>query len=117
MNDCIEGKLPFYEAEYRMRHKDGSYRWILSRGLIHRDDNGKAEHLIGSHIDITRQKEFADSLQKSEQRFRGLAESSMDFIMLYDRDCRHVYMNSAGLKFSGVSEADIIGKTQSGSWF
>lgn len=111
VNSYIEGKTPFYEAEYRMRHKDGSYRWIFSHGLIHRDDDGTAEHLIGSHIDITRQKEFAESLQKSEQRFRGLAESSLDSIMLYDRECRHVYMNSAGLKLSGISEGAIIGKS------
>ncbi len=107
----IEGKFPFYEAEYRLLHKDGTYRWILSRGLLHKNDDGKADHLIGSHIDITRQKEFADSLQKSEQRFRGLAESSLDNIMLFDRESRLVYMNSAGLKYNGSLDSTVIGNT------
>jgi PAS domain S-box-containing protein len=111
LNAYIEGKSPFYEAEFRLLHKDGTYRWILSRGVIDKGGNGRADHLIGTHIDITRQKEFADSLQKSEQRFRGLAESSMDYIMLYDREFRPLYMNTAAMKFIGCTESTVIGKS------
>lgn len=111
VDDYVHEKIPFYEAEYRMRHKDGTYRWILSHGLIHKNGNGGAGHLIGTHIDITKQKEIGENLQKSEQRFRGLAESSQDVIALYDRENRHVYMNSAGLKFAKSSITELIGHT------
>jgi PAS domain S-box-containing protein len=111
VNASIQGKDSSYEIEYRLQHRDGSYRWILEKGLVHRGHNGKAIRVVGTHVDITKQKEAAESMQKSESRFRGLAESSQDFIMLYDHEGRHVYMNSAGLKVSGFTEEDIIGKT------
>jgi|GEM_PF-6771493 len=41
-----------YEIEFRLRHKDGSYRWILSQGSPVRED-GRLVRLLGSHIDVT----------------------------------------------------------------
>jgi PAS domain S-box-containing protein len=111
MEECIHSDHDKYEIEYRMQHKDRTYRWILETGLIHRNNVGKAVRLIGSHVDVTRQKEFSKDLLKSESRFRGLAESSQDYIMLYDQESRHIYMNSAGLKVSGLTDKAIIGKT------
>jgi PAS domain S-box-containing protein len=42
-----------FEAEYRMRHKDGSWRHILSRAQIQRDAQGRALRLLGGHLDVT----------------------------------------------------------------
>jgi PAS domain S-box-containing protein len=100
-----------YESEFRLRHRDGSYRWILSRGLLQYGQDGQPESLLGCHIDVTRQKRNEQAMLASEQRFRSLAESSQDYIMLYDRHGRHVYMNPAGLQVSGFKPEDIIGKT------
>ncbi|MFH1913771.1 MAG: PAS domain S-box protein [Pseudomonadota bacterium] len=53
---CVEGRTDQFEAEFRMRHKDGSYRWILGRGASARDDSGRIFRLAGTHADITRRK-------------------------------------------------------------
>jgi PAS domain S-box-containing protein len=111
IENCFRNRSSEYEAEYRLRHKDDSYRWILARGLFQFNKSGKPTRLLGCHIDITRQKQIEQDILLSERRFRGLAESSQDYIMLYDRECRHVYENPAALKVSGFCEADIIGKT------
>ena len=110
-NAYIQGQRSDYEAEYRLRHKDGSYRWILARGFLQYNATGQAVQLLGCHIDVTRQKQNELAILTSERRFRGLAESSQDTIMVYDRECRHVYGNPAGLRGAGLSEAEIIGKT------
>ena len=57
----IQGITPHYENEYRMLHRDGSYCWMLGRGLAVRDSSGKAYRMAGSQTDITRGK-VADGL-------------------------------------------------------
>lgn len=58
----LEGIAPHFESEYRMLHKDGTYRWILSRGLAVRDVNGKAYRLSGCQTDITERKVAQEQL-------------------------------------------------------
>ncbi len=52
----IEGRSPHFEAEYRILHRDGSYRWMLSRGLAVRDGGSKAYRIAGSQTDVTARK-------------------------------------------------------------
>lgn len=100
-----------YEAEYRLVHKDGSYRWILARGVNLLDADGKVKQLIGYHIDVTDRKLSEEAISRSEKRFRGLAESSQDTIMLIDRNLRHVYLNPAGELLYEMSKENVFGKT------
>jgi diguanylate cyclase (GGDEF)-like protein/PAS domain S-box-containing protein len=52
----ISSKSPQFECEYRIQHKNGSYRWMLNRGLAVRDDRGLAYRMAGSQTDITDRK-------------------------------------------------------------
>jgi diguanylate cyclase (GGDEF)-like protein/PAS domain S-box-containing protein len=49
----LEGKSPHFEDEYRMRHRDGTYRWVLSRGFAVRDGEGHPTRMAGAHTDVT----------------------------------------------------------------
>ncbi len=46
-----------YEIEFRVRHKDGTYRWVLSRATLIRSADGTPQRLLGLHVDITERRE------------------------------------------------------------
>jgi diguanylate cyclase (GGDEF)-like protein/PAS domain S-box-containing protein len=56
-----QGLTPHFESESRVQHKDGTFRWVLSRGLVVRDSAGNATRMAGSQTDITEGK-VADAL-------------------------------------------------------
>jgi PAS domain S-box-containing protein len=53
MVDHLKGLTPHFEDEYRMLHKDGSYRWVLTRGVTVRNAAGRAIRMAGSMTDMT----------------------------------------------------------------
>jgi PAS domain S-box-containing protein len=68
MDGYLKREFEDYEIEYRMRHKDGSYRWILARGVALFDDSGEPYRVAGSHSDITERKYAEEALRKSEEQ-------------------------------------------------
>ncbi len=77
----IEGRRPFYEAEYRYRHADGSWRWLLDRGRVtDRDATGKATHMVGFVVDITERVRTQQALRQSEFRYRTVASLAPGFV-------------------------------------
>lgn len=83
---CLEGKTPLYTSEHRLCCKDGSYRWILDRGmLVSRSEDGKPLRMIGTHSDIDDFKRLEASLRQSEadlleaQRIGQIGSWKLDF--------------------------------------
>jgi len=59
------GELPVYECEVRMRHKDGHWVWILTRGkVMERDAEGRPLRMVGTHLDISERKRYEGDLQR-----------------------------------------------------
>jgi PAS domain S-box-containing protein len=71
----LEGKTPFYESEFRMRCKDGSWKWIRSRGRVtRRDDNGRALRMVGTHMDISLRKQAEQEIRALNQQLTQRAQ-------------------------------------------
>jgi PAS domain S-box-containing protein len=62
---CIAGETDHFEVEFRMRHRDGEWRWILGRGsVVTRREDGRALRMVGTHTDVTARK-LAEENQRS----------------------------------------------------
>ncbi|OPY70039.1 MAG: Cyclic di-GMP phosphodiesterase Gmr [Syntrophorhabdaceae bacterium PtaU1.Bin034] len=62
LNAHLNGASPHFESEYRLLHRDGAYRWMLSRGLAVRDSEGMLYRMAGSQTDITERKGLSEQL-------------------------------------------------------
>ena len=112
MKLALSGNSTHYECEFRLRHKDGTYRWILSRSLISRDINGRAVRLVGAHIDITEKKQIEKSLSDSLLLIDTLLEAAPAGIAFFDCSFRYVCLNRAlAEEINGVPQAEHLGKT------
>jgi two-component system sensor histidine kinase/response regulator len=110
---CLDGKTAVYASEHRVLCKDGSYKWILDRGMVvSRGEDGKPLRMIGTHTDITERMRAENALKASEERFRKAFYLTPD-AMAINRlsDGMYVSINSGFTSVIGYSEDDVIGRT------
>jgi len=110
-NNVFRTGEPSKGVDYQIIRKDGTKLYIESSVSLIRNASGQPLGFRGIMRNITMRKLTEEALRESEGKFRSLAESSIDFIMHHDRQCRHTYINPAGLQVSGLAAADLIGKT------
>jgi PAS domain S-box-containing protein len=71
-NDSVARGEPTYEAEFRLRHKDGRYVHVLSRGFpVRREPGGPVVRIVGTHFDLTERKQAEEMLRRSHEQLEG----------------------------------------------
>jgi serine/threonine-protein kinase len=105
------GGADHYELEYRMRHKDGSYRWVRDRGVTLRRADGKVYRVAGSREDITERKRSEEELAYEQYLLRSLMDTLPEGIYFKDRDGRLIRANRTVAETVGCSPAEMVGKT------
>ena len=106
----LNNELPLYDIEMRMRHKDGSLRWIWARGEALRDKNGKAIRMAGSHTDVTERINIEKQLSHSHDLMRYIIEHNRSAVAVHNKDMRFMYVSQNYLDLFGLAGQDIIGK-------
>jgi len=113
----INTKIP-YDIIHRIQLSHGEIKYVNEKCKTDFEKNGKPIRSVGTVTDITEKILTEKKLQKekekaeeNEEKFRSLSENSLDYIMRYDRDLRHIYMNKFAIEASGGSMEKIIGKT------
>ena len=86
IDEYVAGTRAEYRNEFRLQHKDGSWRWIFTHGIAHRDATGRAIRLVGTHTDITDRVHAAERLESTvAERTNDLSKSLEDLHAAQDR--------------------------------
>ncbi len=88
LREFLAGGSDDYEQEYRLLHKDGSYRWILSRGVAVRDAAGRPVRMAGSHTDITERKRAEDELRRAKDAAEAADRAKLEFLANVSHEIR-----------------------------
>ncbi|MGE4551933.1 MAG: PAS domain S-box protein [Desulfovibrionaceae bacterium] len=96
-----------FVVEYRLRHADGGFRWVMSEGRPRYDASGAFLGYIGFCLDITASKTAELALRESEERFRTLADSAPEGIVI-QMDCRFAYVNRTAAEMLGASGPEAL---------
>ncbi|PWR25500.1 EAL domain-containing protein [Zavarzinia aquatilis] len=115
---CIAGTTDNFAAEFRMRHRDGRWIWILDRGrVVSRDADGKATRMIGTHADITARKEAEQNLRdlsaalfEEKERLRVTLYSIGDAVICSDTAALVTFMNPVAEQLTGWTAAEALGR-------
>lgn len=102
--------LQVAEFERHLQTKDGSWRWVLSRGeVVEPDPEGKPLRLAGIHLDITEDKRAQLSLHQSEEKYRLLFENNPQPMWVYDPETlAFLEVNNAAIHKYGYSREEFL---------
>ena len=103
----IRGESTQFETEMRMRHADGQWVWVLSRGRVTaRDTSGEALEISGVHLDITERKKLEATLTAERDYLALLMETSIAGILAHDAQGRIIFANSEAERILGLRRSE-----------
>ncbi|WP_254567160.1 ATP-binding protein [Oscillatoria sp. HE19RPO] len=90
-NHHLNGGVPVFELEYRIRTRTGEWQWILDRGkVVERDEQGNIRRILGTHKDITHRKQYQEALEKERLQLREIINRAPVAMAMLDRNLRYI---------------------------
>jgi len=109
-NSSPDKKDIVVEFTYRMKHRDGQYRWFHTYGTIF-DTNkeGKVEHVLNISLDVTEQKEAVQTIREQEYFIQQIADASPTILYLFDVPSQSMsYINREAFFVLGYLPDEIV---------
>ena len=102
------GEINSHQREYRIRHRNGHWIWVLDRGmLVNRTPEGLPERIIGTHSDITDRKQSEQALKYKEEKYRNIIANMNLGLIEVDNDEYIQFANQTFCKMSGFTEEEL----------
>jgi PAS domain S-box-containing protein len=106
-----EGGQGMYEAQYRLRASDGSWRWILGKGrTVAWDAEGRPTRILGLNLDIQKTREAQAEIQRSQRLNKALLEQTSQFIGLLDLQGNLLVANRTSMEWAKTTPQSVLGK-------
>ncbi|SHJ59620.1 PAS domain S-box-containing protein/diguanylate cyclase (GGDEF) domain-containing protein [Geosporobacter subterraneus DSM 17957] len=109
IRDYLESRTGSYEDTYRIRCRNGNYRWILSRGKAIWHEEGQAIRAAGSHTDITSYMELQALLHKEKELYRSIINGAAVFILGLSTDAKIIEFNPYAEEITGYRKDEVLG--------
>jgi len=110
----LDGRSPAYASEFRMLCKDGSWKWILSRGMvISRDTDGKPLRMIGTHADISERIRQQEEITRINERLDLALQGSRLAIWDVDLAAGSAYLSEGWAEMLGEAPRETFTDTAS----
>ena len=114
LRNCLSGATSTYLSEHRVRCKDQSWKWIMTRGMVvERDEAGMALRMIGTRSDINERKRAEAALRAGEERYRSVVGSIAEGVLVRDQHGNIVDCNASAERILGETLAQIKGRPSS----
>ncbi|NPD46035.1 PAS domain S-box protein [Lentimicrobium sp. S6] len=108
----LEKPKNFFIEEFRMKHKDETYRWIHNKAAAVLDKNANVIRMFGAHTDITKEKKTIDHLIKSKEDYKQLFEQAHDAILTFNPEDEVILeANKAACEVYGYSYQEFVGSS------
>lgn len=100
-----------YAEEYRIVQPSGEVRWILARGRVELDEEGRAQSFPGVAVDVTERRRAEEAARESDERFRVMADGLPLMVWVHDAEGRQEFVNRTFTEYFGVSAEEMTGDT------
>jgi PAS domain S-box-containing protein len=106
-----ETKESLWTMEYRFQRANGTYAYVIDKGLVIRDEHGRGLRMIGALTDVSRLKEIELRLASERNLLRILVDTLPDYVYVKDPQARHILNNKKMVQLLGATtEEETVGK-------
>ncbi|MEZ6040387.1 MAG: PAS domain S-box protein [Planctomycetaceae bacterium] len=117
LQDYFIHKEADYAIEFRLRHRDGSYRWIYTRGTARWDKNGQPVRMMGCHVDITERRRAEDTIHQFVEVLAHTTGQEFFTVLVQNlsKICQVEYAFAASVDASSPDEIQTIAAARNGN--
>ena len=110
IRDHVAGKTPLFESTHRMRHRNGEWRWVVSRATARVDKHGRLLRLVGVELDVTERKLYEEALFREKESAQITLQSIGDGVITTDAHSTIDYINPVAEELTGWRLEDAMGR-------